>query len=85
MKAWSPIPNFSMSEPGWKGPQDIKPDGLNKDLLLASLFGGSFGACRIRTSEPMVRLQLLQVHGISCSLHCELLRSEPSLPTMANR
>ena len=52
MKAWSPIPNFSTSEPGWKGPQDIKPDGLNKDLLLASLFGGSFGACRTEPLSP---------------------------------
>lgn len=51
MKAWSPIPNFSMSEPGWKGPQDIKPDGLNKDLLLASLFGGCFGG--LVESEPL--------------------------------
>lgn len=39
-----------------KGSQDTKPDGLNKDLLLASLFGGILGAGRIRTSVPVVRL-----------------------------
>lgn len=36
-----------------EGPQ---PDGLNEDLLLASLFGGSLGAGRVRASVPMVRL-----------------------------
>lgn len=80
-KAWSPVPKFSTSEPGWKGPKNRKPDGLNRDLLLASLSGGSFGACRIRTSESMVRLQLLQVRGLCCCSHCESLRSEPSLTT----
>lgn len=47
-----------------EGPHDTKPDHLSEDLLLASLLGGGLGACRIRTSVPMVRPGLPRARGI---------------------